>query len=413
MPNDKAVVIAGSGMAGAYAAESLRANGFQERIFLVGDENRLPYERPPLSKELLVGSKTFPDAVIRTRQEWLDLAIHLVPDDPVTGLDPSGGRVELASGLSIRAEKVLLATGGTARTLNVPGWDLPGVRTLRTIVDADRLSDRLRRGRSNLVVIGGGFLAVEVASAALTLGNRVTWVCRSRAPLASVVGVACARELGTLYAEHDIELIQGHEVASFDGQDRLTGVRLDDGRRLDADLALVAIGQEPALGFLDHRKFGVGNGVHVDQNLESVVPGVFAAGDVANFDDPYVNSRVRYGTWLSAQKQGEHAGRAMTGDTSGYRNVPWCWSDHLGSNIQVTGRVLGGPPTVTRRHDDGAVSFVYLAEDRVVGAAGINAQKDIRAVMIAIESSASMNVKAASDPAVDLRRTLITAVTAA
>ena len=404
MPNMKSFVIVGAGMAGARAAESLRNKGFDDRIFLVGDEGRLPYERPPLSKECLVGSKPLDTTTIREWDQWMELAVHLVLNDPVATLDTAGGAVRLASGIEIKADKVLLATGGRANVLDVAGADLPGIHTLRTAVDADALGDRLRRGRAKVAVIGGGLLAIEVASAAATLGNDVTWMVRSRHPLTAAVGAHAADNLAGRYATSDITIMTSVAVAGFEGRNKVQGVALDDGRIIEADIVLVAIGQSPAAGYLDRSVIDTRHGVQVDGRLETTVPGVFAAGDLASFVDPFIGGRVRHGTWLNAQQQGDYVAGAMMGEPEPFRSVPWYWSDHHDLNVQVVGRIDETANIVTRVHSDDSVSYFYLAGSTIVGAVGINAARDVRGAMLLMEKGTGIDAVALEDITTDVRR---------
>lgn len=401
--NKRSYVIVGAGMSGARTAETLRARGFDDRIFLVGDEGRLPYERPPLSKECLQGSRSLFSTTLREWDSWMELAVHLVLDDPVTGLDTSSGTVRLSSGIDIAADKVLIATGGVCRDLDVPGGDLPGIHSLRTADDCDHLGDRLRRGNSTVAVVGGGLLAVETAAAAAALGNEVVWLCRSRHPLTGAVGGHAAAHLGSYYRQADFDLIPGASVVGFEGVDRVRGVTLSDGRTLPADIVLAAIGQRPALDFLDTSGFDTRHGLQVDKRLETEVPGVFAAGDVANFVDPFVGGRVRYGTWLNAQSQGQHVAATMMGEAAAYREVPWYWSDHLGLNVQIAGHVDETASIVSREHSDGSASWFYLRDDRVVGAVGVDVPRDVRAAMLLMERGVAVTEAEVADASVDLR----------
>lgn len=403
MANKNSIVIVGAGMAGTRAAETLRERGFDDRIFLVGDEARLPYERPPLSKEALVGSMPVEETNLRAWDDWMDIAVHLVLDNPLVSLDTAAGQVVLADGLRIHARKVLLATGGVPLRLDVAGAHLSGIHYLRTVDDTEALGDRLRRGRLRVAVVGGGFLSVEVAAVAAGLGNEVTWLCRSQHPLTGMVGGTAAAALVERYPLDALTIRRGVSVVGFDGAEgRLTDVRLDDGSTVPADVVLVAIGQRPALGFLDG--LPVRNGVEVDHRLETAIPNVFAAGDIANFEDPFVGGRTRHGTWLNAQNQGIHAAGAMLGDPAPFRSVPWHWSDHFGMNVQVAGRVDETARLVARTGRGDATTYFHLDGDRLVGAVGIDASRDVRGAMLLMAADARVTAEELADPGVDLRR---------
>lgn len=403
MPNKKSFVIVGAGVAGARAAETLRERGFQERIFLVGDEGRLPYDRPPLSKEALVGSVPVESTTLRSWEDWMSIAVHLVLNNPLAALDSQAGQVVLADGLRIHARKVLLATGGVPRRLDVAGADLAGIHYIKTVDDSDVLGDRLRRGRQRVAVVGGGFLATEAASAAVSLDNDVVWLCRSPHPLTGTVGGSAASALLQRYPTKQLDIRRSARVSKIVGDRvRANGVVLDTGEVIEADIIVVAIGHRPALGFMD----GIAprNGVEVDGRLETALPGIFAAGDIANFDDPFMGGRTRHGTWLNAQNQGRYVAGAMLGDPDPYRSVPWHWSDHFGLNVQVAGRVDETAEQVVRHGSGGAETYFYCSGSRLVGAVGINAARDVRGAMVLMDAGVDVGREQLEDADFDLRR---------
>jgi 3-phenylpropionate/trans-cinnamate dioxygenase ferredoxin reductase component len=340
------VVIVGAGLAGSRCAETLRAQGFDGRIVLVGDEPAPPYERPALSKEFLSGER--PGVEIRPREFWAEQEIELVLGRRIVSVDLE----RRTAGVGFGWDALVLATGARARRLPFPCP--PGVHVLRTLADAEALSADLGPGR-RLAIVGAGFVGAEVASTARSLGVDVTVVDHSRAPLARVLGAEIGGLLATRYREHGVDLRLETGLASFrPGPDgRVAGLELTDGAEVPCDAALVAIGVEPACDLAGDRA-----GIPTDACGRTGIPGVFACGDVAAWFRPSLGRAVRVEHWTSAAGQAASVAQAILGNDAPYDDVPYFWSDQFGLRLQHVGHaeewalveIEGGPDSFTARY---------------------------------------------------------------
>lgn len=334
----RTIAVVGASLAGLRAAEALRTKGFDGRLVVIGEERHMPYDRPPLSKGFLLG--TVDAAALTLSDPDDDLAADWRLGVRAERLDPAGRRVVLSDGTEVEADGVVIATGGTPRTL--PGTeDVDGVLTLRTMDDAVVLRERLLAEPEHVVVVGAGFLGAEVASACQTLGRSVTVVEMMAVPLAGAVGPLVGEICGRLHTDHGVDLIRGHGVASLtlDGR-AVRGVVLDDGRALPADLVVVAIGMRPATDWLAGSGVEVADGVLTDRGWHTTVPGVLAVGDVARHD--CAGRSVRHEHWTNAAEQAAVAAANLLAG----RHVRHCsgggyfWSDQYGVRIQFAGTIM-------------------------------------------------------------------------
>ncbi|MFN3006243.1 NAD(P)/FAD-dependent oxidoreductase [Mycolicibacterium wolinskyi] len=396
-------VVVGASLAGARAVEALRSEGFDGRIILVGAEYHLPYDRPPLSKEVILGSKEPGDTCIHKSDFYSRNDIELLLGVRARRIDTHGRRVELHDGVSIQADKVLLCTGTTPRRPELPGMDLDGVRFLRTVDDAVAIRDQMRAGAS-VVIVGGGLIGIELAASALGLGNRVTVLERGDAVLSRVLPERIARCLAHFHAEQGVRMVTNAQVAAIEGDNRVRRVTMTDGTTVEADLVVVGIGVAPAVDVAVNSGIDVDNGIVVNEFCETSVPGVYAAGDVANSPCSHAAGRIRLEHWQNAQNQGIAAARSMVGKRVPYRDLPWFWSDQGKTNVQVAGRLHHEDHVVWRGTPESMEFTVFhLREGVLVGAVGVNRRRDVRMAMSLIDRRARPEPSMLSDPAVDLR----------
>ena len=331
----RTVAIVGGSLAGLSAARALRALGYDGRIVMVAEEDRFPYDRPPLSKELLAGTIEIDDLALTTPTDDAELDLEWRLGDPATGLDRGASAVVLASGRDVPADGVVVATGARARSL--PGPDLGGVHTLRTLDDALGLRRDLLIAR-RLVVIGGGFIGAEVASTARDLGLDVTVIESDAVPLGRVLGTAVAATCAELHADNGVRLITGETVTGFAGNGRVRAVHLAGGGTEPADVVVVGIGALPNVEWLAGSGVEYDDrGVWTDAAGATNVPHVVAAGDCAYSHCAYAGTAQRHEHWTNAVQQPAAAVAALLGATPPRPTPPYFWSDQYGARLQFAG----------------------------------------------------------------------------
>ncbi len=365
-------VIAGAGLAGAKAAAALRAEGFEGRIVLVGDEAEAPYERPPLSKDYLRGESPREQARVHEDGFYADHDIELLTGTTVTDLNAAAHDVTLSTGERLGYDRLLLATGSEPRRLSVPGAELDGVHHLRTFADSDAIAAALRPG-ARAVIAGGGWIGMEVAASARQKGLDVTIVELEDVPLSRALG----REAGLIYArlhrEHGVQLHTGVAIARVEGERRIERVVLADGRALEADLLVCGLGAIPRTELAQRAGLVVENGVLTDASLQTSDPHVFAAGDIANAEHPFYGRRVRVEHWANALNQPEVAARAMLGKPATYDKLPYFFSDQYDAGMEYRGLAIGADAFEL---DGDAEAYEFVAywrrEGRTIAAMNVN-----------------------------------------
>ncbi|UUU35483.1 FAD-dependent oxidoreductase [Streptomyces sp. CA-210063] len=369
----RTVAVVGASLAGLSAARSLRKQGYDGRLVIVGDEPHRPYDRPPLSKEFLAGDIGEADLVLETdgedlRAEWL-LGIR------ATGLDRTERAVRLADGREIRADGFVIATGAAARQL--PGSDgLAGVHVLRTLDDARALRDELARG-GRLVVIGGGFVGAEVASTAHALGLDVTVVEAAPTPLAGPLGRAMGSIVSALHTDHGVRLLCGVGVKGLSGERKVDAVLLEDGRSIPADLVVVGVGARPCVEWLEGSGVALDDGVKCGADGRTSLAGVVAVGDCASWYDPRAGHHRRVEHWTGAQERPAAAVATLLAGGAvepGVPRPPYFWSDQYGVKIQFAGHAAGADSVTVEEGtpDDRDVLAVYRSAGRPVAVLGMN-----------------------------------------
>ena len=406
---EQTFVIVGAGLAGAKAAETLRAEGFDGRIVLVGEEAEIPYERPPLSKGYLLGSAKREEAQVHPADWYGQQRVELRTGIRVEALDVAGHTVRLEGGETLPYDKLLLATGSVPRRLDIPGAELAGVYSLRRATDADVLREVLVEG-ARVVVVGGGWIGLEVAAAARSHGAQVTLVETETLPLRRVLGDELGRVFADLHIEHgvDLRLSSGvREIVAREGgaPGQVASVVLSDGTSVAADVVVVGIGVRPALELAAEAGLEVGDGVLVDQALRSSDPDVFAAGDLAAAWNPLLGARVRVEHWANALNGGPAAARAMLGQAVVYDPVPYFFTDQYDLGMEYAGYVV--PGTATRlvvRGDLASREFVafWLAGDRLLAGINVNVWDVSDDIQRLIRAGAPVDADRLADPAVAL-----------
>ena len=401
-------VIIGGGLAAASAAETLRAEGFDGDVTVVTREAHAPYQRPPLSKGYLAGAEGL-DAVIVHPEEWYaDNAIDLRTSTEATHLDPEAHTVTLGGGENasdtaetLHYDKLLLATGASSRMLPIEGADLAGVHTLRTLDDSDALAAVLRHGGRSLVLIGSGWIGMEVGATARTLGNSVTILEREAVPLAVAVGPEMGRVFQALHEANGVDLRTQVNVERIVGRGgQVTGVVVD-GETVPADLVLIGVGAVPALELATDANLAIGNGVLVDAALRTSAPDVFAAGDVANAFHPVVARHQRSEHWANALNAGPVAAKSMLGQRVSFSQIPYFYTDQFDLGMELSGYPsLMAEAKLHVRGDVAGREFIafWVDHGRVVGGMNVNVWDVNEQVQALIRSGDVVDLAALLDP---------------
>ncbi len=395
-------VIVGASLAGAKAAETLRSDGFEGRVVLIGDEARRPYERPPLSKEYLRGEKDFDAAAVHPAGFYDEHDIELRTSTVVTAIDPAGMSVTLSSGEQITYDRLLLATGATPRRLSVPGADLEGVHYLRSVEDADQLRQAI--GPSvQVVVIGAGWIGAEVAASARQVGADVAMVELAAVPLERVLGPEVGAVYRDLHQGHGVDLHFGVGIEAIVGSQAVEAVRLSDGTVLPAAAVVVGVGVTPRVELAEAAGLAVDNGVVVDEHLQASAPGIFAAGDVANTYYPRYGTRIRLEHWSAALNQGPAAARAMLGQQVSYDRIPYFFSDQYDLGMEYRGWVADFDQVVFRG-DPAAGEFLcfWLHHGRVAAAMNANVWDAGDAIERLLQTDRPIDPARLADPEAEL-----------
>jgi 3-phenylpropionate/trans-cinnamate dioxygenase ferredoxin reductase subunit len=400
---EETFVIVGASLAGAKAAETLRAEGFDGRIVLIGAERERPYERPPLSKDYLRGESPREKAYVHPESYYAQSGIELWTSTPVTELDAAASEVVLHGGERLRYDRLLLATGAEPRRLHVPGAELEGVLYLRDLDDSDAIAGRLRGG-GKVVVIGGGWIGAEVAASAREKGLDVTIVEQASVPLERVLG----REVGAIYAgihgDHGVELVTGIGLEAFEGGRTVERVRLSDGRTIDCDFVVVGVGVAPRIGLATAAAIDTDNGILVSDRLETSAPGIFAAGDVANAAHPVYGRRIRVEHWANALNQGPAAASNMLGKGQPYERLPYFFSDQYDVGMEYSGYATSWDEVVFRG-DPGGREFIafWLEGGRPVAGMNVNVWEVTDQIQALIRSGERVDVARLRDPDLPLQ----------
>jgi 3-phenylpropionate/trans-cinnamate dioxygenase ferredoxin reductase component len=405
MATPKTFVIVGAGLAGAKAAEALRHEGFEGRLVLIGDEPERPYERPPLSKDYLRGESA-ERPYVHADSFYPDNEIELWTSTRVSGINANLRELWLEGDQRLSYDRLLVATGAVPRRLDVPGAELDGIHYLRTLAHSERIGERIEQGQ-RLVVVGSGWIGAEVAASARQKGCQVTMIEMASLPLERVLGP----ELGEIYVDlhrgHGVEFLPETTVDCFEGQGSVERVVTHDGSSIESDFVVVGIGVAPRAGLVETAGVRVDNGVLVDEHLEASVPGVFAAGDVANAHHRFYGRHIRVEHWANALKQGPIAARAMLGKSASYDEIPYFFSDQYEAGMEYNGYAAQWDEVVFRG-EVAAHEFVafWLKNQRLVAGLNMNVWDASEPIRELIRSRRALDPRDLGDPAIPLSQLL-------
>jgi 3-phenylpropionate/trans-cinnamate dioxygenase ferredoxin reductase subunit len=395
------LIIVGAGQAAAQAIQTLRQGGFDGRISLFGQERHLPYQRPPLSKKYLAGELPRERLMLRPESFYRDKDVQLELGIAVERVEPSAARVHLADGRSLGYDKLLLATGSRPRKIAVPGADLPGIHYLRTIDDVDEIAADFAPGRK-LVLIGAGYIGLEVAAVAAQRGLEVTVLEAAARVMGRVVTPEVSDFYRRYHAAHGVDIRCEMPVTGFTGGQRVEAVETPSGRHA-CDLAIVGVGVVPNIEIAAAAGLPCDDGILVDACARTADPRIAAAGDCTRHLHPLFDRRVRLESVQNAIEQGKAAAWTLAGDPRAYAEAPWFWSDQYDLKLQIAGLALGSDETVVRG-DLEAHSFAvfHLRAGRLLAVEAVNSPRDFMACRKLIAAGFALSRDALLDPSTDL-----------
>lgn len=400
--NETAVIV-GAGQAGGRTAQALRKQGWQGRILLIGAEPDAPYERPPLSKQALAEAGDPLMAPIFKEGQLEALEIELETSLTVEALDPAARRLTCAGGRSVAWDKLVLATGAAPRRLRCPGGDLPGIHLLRTAADARAIAAELGEGR-RVLLVGGGFIGLEVAASARRRGCAVTVVEAAPHLIGRAMGPKVARHLRQLHIQEGVHIRLSGQVAAFEGRERVEAAVLADGTRLPADAVVVGIGCLPEAGLAEAAGLACDDGILTDAFAATSAPDIWAVGDCTRHENRWLGRRVRLESWENAELMPQVAARAICGTPEPYSVVPWFWTDQYALNLQLLGLTAFEGELVWRGTPLEGPAIAFEVEHGMVrGAALFDAGRERRPVKQLIEQRSRVDAEALADPGTALR----------
>jgi 3-phenylpropionate/trans-cinnamate dioxygenase ferredoxin reductase subunit len=397
-------VVIGAGQAGASLVARLRGQGFGGEITLIGEEPVPPYQRPPLSKGYLLGEMGLERLYLRSPEFYVEHQITLRLGTAVESINPATRTVWMADGTPLHYDQLALTTGSVPRRLPaIIGGDLEGVHTVRTIADVDDMRDEFRPGR-RVLIVGGGYIGLEAAAVASTLGLDVTVVEMARRILARVAAAETSDYFRALHLKHGVGVLEGIGLEGLIGKDRVMAAKLSTGREIEVDFVIVGVGIQPASRLAEAAGLEIDNGIRTDSHGRTSDPNIWAAGDCASF--PHGGGRLRLESVQNAIDQSELVADNMMGQALDYAPVPWFWSDQYDTKLQIAGLSTGYDQIVTRGPEGDAVSFWYFVGDQLLA---VDAMNDPRAYMVAkrlLEMGRTVDAAAVKDLGTNLKSLL-------
>jgi 3-phenylpropionate/trans-cinnamate dioxygenase ferredoxin reductase subunit len=403
--DSRTFVIVGGGLGGAKAAEALRERGFDGKVILLADEEHLPYERPPLSKDFLAGKKSLGDFTVHDSDWYRNNKIELRTSTEAVAIDPTAHTVTLSDDTSVHYDKVLLATGSRPRWLSIPGAESTGVHYLRKFDDASNLDTTLKEG-SSLAVIGAGWIGLEVAASARARGVDVIVVESAKTPLSGAVGEEVGKVFAQLHRDHGVDLRLDTEVKEITTEDgKATGLKLGDGSAITADRVLIAVGAQPNIEIAERAGLSIEDGgVLVDASLRTSSPDIYAVGDIAAAEHPLFEERIRTEHWANALKQPDVAVAGMLGEPSEYKELPYFFTDQYDLGMEYAGYAPDYQQVVFRGDKDGR-EFVAIwldSDKRVLAGMQVNIWDALDDIKNLIRKKSPVDPDKLADPEVSL-----------
>ena len=404
MAQKQSYVIVGAGIAGGTAAETLRKQGFDGDIHLVGAEPYRPYDRPPLSKEFLSGAKEEEKLFFKPEDFYAEQSIELHLGTEATAPDPTGRTVTLANGDSLRFDKLLLATGSRVRTIPISGSNLEGVHYLRTIGDSRAIAQSMS-GASRVVIVGAGFIGSEVAAVCKTAGLEVTVLEIQPQPMAHILGEEMGAIYANLHTSRGIDLRLRESISEIRGNARAEQVVTDHGNAIDCDFVVIGVGITPDTSLAESAGLQVDGGILINELCQTSHPDIYAAGDVANWYHPGLGHQLRVEHWDNALNQGAAAAKAMLGSPEPYSPTLYFWSDQYDLNIQYLGHATQWDEIAVRGNPaDEKFTAFYLKDGSIHGALVVNNFRDIRPTRTLIGQKTQVSAASLSDESTNLKQ---------
>ena len=378
MRDNRQFLVIGASQAGGWVAKTLRTEGFEGSVILIGEEPYLPYERPPLSKNALAGETTLESTYFWASETYDVLNIDVRLKTRATKIDRKRKQVTLDNGDTLNFDRLAITTGARVRILPIEGSNLEGIFYLRTMADTKAIRTTLKE-RTKVLIVGGGWIGLECASTLKKLNCEVTIIEAADRLCGRAVTPQISNWMLDFHTSHGIEVKLNTTLNSFIGGPCLTQANLSNGRAIDIDMAIIGIGVIPNVELAEDAGLEVDNGIVVDTKTQTSDPNIFAAGDVTNHPNEILGRNIRLESWENAQNQGIVAGKALLDLAEPYTEIPWFWSDQFDANIQMIGLPEKWDSTVTRGEptSDEFITF-YLKDNQIIGAISINAPRDLR-----------------------------------
>jgi 3-phenylpropionate/trans-cinnamate dioxygenase ferredoxin reductase subunit len=406
MSDSRTFVIIGASQAGGWIAKTLRAEGFEGRVVMVGEEKYLPYERPPLSKDALLGEASLDSTYFWPPETYEELDIETMLGVRATAIDRAARQVTLDNGETLAYDRLAIATGTRPRLLPIDGADLAGVHYLRTMDDTLAIQADVKDGATALIV-GGGWIGLEVAATLGKLGCKSVVVEFADRLCGRAVTPEISAWMLDFHKGHGIDVRLNTGVERFEGNGALQRAILSDGDTIDCSLAVVGIGVLPNVEIAAEAGLDVDNGIVVDDQCRTSDPDVFSAGDVTNHPNALLGKRIRLESWENAQNQGIAAGKAMLDKGESYNEIPWFWSDQHDANIQMIGLPEAWDEVATRGNAaDNEFMTIYLKDGKIIGAISVNNPRDLRFVKRLMQAEKPVSAGDIADTSIKMQALL-------